>query len=65
MNWHQDMTVIDGRLYSGDRWLGSFSSHGAALEGLQLKRDQIREHKCKSLTEDDHDLLEVIDMDEV
>lgn len=59
------MTVIDGRLYAGDHWLGTFSSHGAALEGLQLKRDQIRERKCKSLTEDDRDLLEVIDMDVV
>jgi hypothetical protein len=33
MNWHQSMTIVDGRLYAGDRWLGSFSSHSAALAG--------------------------------
>ncbi|MEI7296642.1 hypothetical protein WCQ02_31250 [Paraburkholderia tropica] len=64
MNWQTELTVIDGTMYAGSRWLGRFSSHQAAIEGLQLKRKELREAKCRALTEPDFDLLEAIDADE-
>jgi|GEM_PF-1737390 len=62
MNWQQDMTIIDGRLYAGDRWLGSFSSHSAAMAGIQIMRNGSSDVE---LAEDDRDLLAAIDADEV
>jgi len=62
MNWHQDMTVIDGRLYAGDRWLGNFTSHSAAMAGIQIMRNGGSD---VALAEDDRDLLAAIDADEV
>lgn len=64
MNWDQPMTVVDGTLYVNDKWTGRFSSHAAALEGLQLMRSGLRLTKCRALTEPDLDLLDVIDQDE-
>jgi hypothetical protein len=64
MDWQTELTVIDGTMYRGPVWLGRFSSHAAALEGLQLMRSGLRLTKCRALTEPDLDLLDCIDMDE-
>ncbi|MDR6389180.1 hypothetical protein [Paraburkholderia phenoliruptrix] len=64
MNWNRDMTVIDGRLYAGDRWLGSFSSHERALGGIQIMRNPMQPYFGPALAESDIDLLAAIDADE-
>jgi hypothetical protein len=64
MDWNRDMTVIDGRLYADDRWLGTFSTHAAALDGLSAMRGQIDAAKSLHITADDVDLLLAIDADE-
>jgi hypothetical protein len=64
MNWHQSMTIVDGRLYAGDRWLGSFSSHSAALAAIQIMRNPMQPYFGPALAEDDVDLLAAIDSDE-
>jgi hypothetical protein len=62
MDWHQDFTIIDSTLYARDRWLGSLSSHSAAMAGLRLMRTGER---GAALTDSDVEILEAIDMDEV
>jgi len=62
MNWHQNLMVIDGRLYAGDKWLGNFTSHAAAMAGIALMRHGSSDVE---MTEDDRDLLAAIDADEV
>lgn len=62
MNWHQNLTVIDGRLYAGDKWLGNFTSHSAAMAGITVMRNGSSDVE---MTEDDRDLLAAIDADEV
>ncbi|WP_321905175.1 hypothetical protein [Paraburkholderia tropica] len=64
MDWQQELTVVDGQMYADSRWLGRFSSHQAAIEGLQVKRNQLSEHKCRAMCESDFDLLACIDFDE-
>lgn len=65
MDWTRpDFLINGGLMWCGDRFLGSFSSAAAALEGLQLKRNQTREHKCKAMCESDHELIAAIDADE-
>lgn len=70
MNWNQALVVNGGTLYAGvngDRWLGEFSSHEAALEIMSIQRGQRkvfnhRETFC--CTEDDLELAAAIDFDE-
>jgi len=62
MNWHQNLMVIDGRMYIGDRWAGTFSSHSAAMAGIAVMRNGSSDVE---MTEDDRDLLAAIDADEV
>lgn len=67
MDWYQEISVTNGVMYAGSRWIGSFSSHEAAIEALMMKR-----HQCTALcaadthcmTEEDIDLLEAINFDE-
>lgn len=66
MNWDQDMTIVDGRMYAGDKWLGEFSSHQAALTALKIMRDSGPSPSAddgKILTRLDLDLMAVIDAD--
>ncbi|MDN7703297.1 hypothetical protein QZM15_32960 [Burkholderia sp. AU44665] len=70
MDWTQPLVVNGGTLYSGvngDRWLGEFSSHEAALEIMAIQREQrtvysSRETHC--CTEGDLELAAAIDFDE-
>jgi hypothetical protein len=62
MNWHQNLMVIDGRIYIGDRWASTFSSHSAAMAGIAVMR---KGSSDVEMTEDDRDLLAAIDADEV
>lgn len=62
MNWHQNLMVIDGRMYIGDSWAGTFSSHSAAMAGISVMRNGSSDVE---MTEDDRDLLAAIDADEV
>lgn len=62
MDWNQPLSVIDGRMYIGDRWAGTFSSHSAAMAGIQIMRNGGSDVE---LAEDDRDLLVAIDADEV
>lgn len=67
MNWYQELTITNGTMYAGSRWLGSFSSHEAALEALSIKRHQasvISADETHCMTDEDIDLLEAIDADE-
>lgn len=66
MDWTRELDITDGVMYAGPRWLGSFSSHAAALAGLRLMRgdDGLVVGDCTALTADDLDLLEAIDADE-
>jgi hypothetical protein len=54
-------------MYAGSRWIGSFSSHEAALEIMSIRREQrtvysARETHC--CTESDLELAEAINFDE-
>ncbi|WP_321913533.1 hypothetical protein [Paraburkholderia sp. J11-2] len=66
MDWNQNMTIVSGTIYCGDRWLGTLSSHSAAMAGLRLMRGDrdLVCSDCSPLTETDLDLLEAIDADE-
>ncbi|KWA35768.1 hypothetical protein WT41_01585 [Burkholderia territorii] len=67
MNWYQELTITNGTMYAGSRWLGSFSSHEAALEAMSIKREQrtvYSERDTYCMTASDLDLLEAIDADE-
>jgi hypothetical protein len=64
MNWHQNLMIIDGRMYIGDRWAGTFSSHSAALAAIQIMRNPMQPYFGPALAEDDVDLLAAIDSDE-
>lgn len=66
MDWQREITIDCGVMYDGAHWLGSFSSHAAAVAGLRMMRGD-RELVCSDclpLTESDLDLLECIDADE-
>jgi hypothetical protein len=40
MDWHRtDFTLVGPIMFGNDRWLGEFSSHGAALAGIRFMRD--------------------------
>jgi hypothetical protein len=67
MDWSQPMTIVSGTLYAGDRWVGTLSSHAAALAGLRMMRGDpdLVCAECSPLTTDDLDLLEAIDADEI
>lgn len=76
MDWTQELSVIDSTLYAGDRWLGEFSSHAAAMgairvmrkrNGMRLLSDIGHEDLCDLvvMTDEDADLIEAIDADEV
>jgi hypothetical protein len=65
MNWQQPLSVIDGRMYIGDRWAGTFSSHSAAMAGIQIMRNPMQTYFGPALAESDIDLLAAIDADEV
>lgn len=70
MDWTQPLVVNGRTLYSGvngDRWLGEFSSHEAALEIMAIQREQrtvynFRETHC--CLESDLELAAAIDYDE-
>jgi hypothetical protein len=67
MDWYQDISVTNGVMYAGSRWIGSFSSHEAALEIMSIRREQrtvysARETAC--CTEMDLEQAEAIDYDE-
>ncbi|UEP23138.1 hypothetical protein LL999_23120 [Burkholderia ambifaria] len=67
MDWYQEISVTNGVMYAGSRWIGSFSSHEAALEIMSIRREQrtvysARETYC--CTEMDLELASAIDYDE-
>lgn len=67
MDWYQELTITDGTMYAGSRWLGDFSSHEAAIEIMGIQREQrtvfsARETAC--CTEDNLELAAAIDFDE-
>ena len=67
MDWYQEISVTNGVMYAGSRWIGSFSSHEAALEIMSIRREQrtvysARETAC--CTEMDLEQAEAIDYDE-
>ncbi|WP_333998258.1 hypothetical protein [Burkholderia orbicola] len=70
MDWTQPLIVNGGTLYAGvngDRWLGEFSSHEAAIEIMGIQREQrvvfsAQETAC--CTETDLELAAAIDFDE-
>ncbi|WP_175739991.1 hypothetical protein [Burkholderia ambifaria] len=67
MDWYQEISVTNGVMYAGSRWIGSFSSHEAALEIMSIRREQrtvysARETHC--CTEADLELAEAINFDE-
>lgn len=67
MDWYQNLSIVNGTMYAGSRWLGEFSSHEAALEALSIKREQrvvLTERDTYCMTESDLDMLEAIDYDE-
>jgi len=70
MDWTQPLVVNDGTLYAGangDRWLGSFSCHRAALEALTIKRHHhhvLTSADTHFMSDSDIDLMECIDYDE-
>lgn len=67
MDWYQEISVNNGVMYAGSRWLGEFSSHEAALEAMSIKREQrvvLTERDTYCMTESDLDLLAAIDFDE-
>ena len=61
MDWNKDFTIVDSTLYAGDKWMGSLSSHSAAMAGLRLMRTGER---GAALTDGDVEILEAIDFDE-
>ena len=61
MDWNQCFTIIGPTLHAGDRWLGSLSSHSAAMAGLRLMRTGER---GAALTDGDVEILEAINADE-
>ena len=70
MDWHQPLVINGGMLYSGlmgDRYLGEFSSHEAALAVLAAQRENLCfcQDCSPVLTESDIDLMLAIDADEV
>lgn len=70
MDWTQPLVVSDSTLFAGvngERWLGSFSSHEAAIEALTLRREcreVLTADETYCCTESDLDLLAAIDADE-
>ncbi|MDN7988962.1 hypothetical protein QZM97_02615 [Burkholderia orbicola] len=67
MDWYQNLSIVDGTMYAGSRWLGEFSSHEAAIEIMGIQREQrvvfsARETAC--CTETDLELAAAIDYDE-
>ncbi|MBR8344688.1 hypothetical protein [Burkholderia ambifaria] len=67
MNWDQEFTVAGGELWLGDRLLGEFGSHKAALFALNAMRaggNVMLSDEVGVLTDADLALLAAINADE-
>ena len=67
MDWYQELTINNGTMYAGSRWIGSFSSHEAALEIMSIRREQRTVYSARETercTESDLELAEAINFDE-
>lgn len=67
MNWYRELTITNGTMYAGSRWLGDFSSHEAAIEVMTMRREQrvaLTSRDTRCCTETDLELAAAIDFDE-
>lgn len=67
MNWDQEFTVVDGTLEADGRFIGTFSSHKAALLALSSMRaggNVMLSDEVAVLTDADLALLAAINADE-